>query len=82
MRQISFRLPHDPRPFVMSIALECWFGQRSSARLYPRGSVSVSQGEKNEGDQQRKIFVRQCTNQTGTITFVAKRAAVLYKKEK
>ena len=48
MRQISFRLPHDPRPFVTSIALDCWFGQRSSTRLYPRGSVSVSEGEKDE----------------------------------
>ena len=42
-------LPHDSRPFVRSIALAHWFGQRSSARLWPRGSVLGSQREKGNG---------------------------------
>ena len=42
-------LPHDPRPFVRSIAHEYGLeSQRSAAPLYPRRSVTGSQGEKDE----------------------------------
>jgi hypothetical protein len=64
-------LPHDPLPFVRSIALAYWFGQRSSTPLYPRSSVSISQREKDERDRQRTIFVRQCIPQSGGMDDVA-----------
>src|SRR5579859_3577357 len=64
MRQISSRLPHNSRPFVKSIACEKGVSQRSSARLFPCSSVMGSQGENDEGDRQRKIFVRQRSTDT------------------
>src|SRR5450432_176890 len=48
----------------------------SSAPLYPCGSVIVSQGEKEEGDRQRKIFMRQCTShppRSPPVTFLRPR---------
>lgn len=47
---------HDPRPFVMGIPFECWFDQRSSASLWPHGSVLGSQREKANAGQTEEDF--------------------------
>ena len=56
MRQLAFRMPQDSHPFVVSRAVEEWFGQRRSALLYPRGSVIASQEEKDEGGPAEEDF--------------------------
>ncbi len=64
MRQISFRLPHDPRPFVMSITLDCRFGQGASTHLWPRGKGNKSQEEKGDRAPTEEDFgeAMQCSS--------------------